>query len=107
MKKPRDELLIIPENEVVGGFICPICQSVAIGARWAKHAKYCPDCGQRIKIDSKAFNDLKEKAEQLPEEQQKNICAYTAFIGIDGTWKKSISGIYAGRGIDGEDCSNA
>ena len=96
MKKDRDELLVIPEQEVVGGFICPICQGVAIGNNWASHAKYCPDCGQHIKIDTEQFIKLRDKVLTIPENERDGICENTVFIGLNG-YEKTIAGVYKKR----------
>ena len=47
MKDERDEMLYIP-RDVLGGFMCPKCLSIAIGKRWADKAKYCPECGRKL-----------------------------------------------------------
>ena len=96
MKKDRDELLVIPEQDVVGGFICPICLSVAIGNKWASHAKYCPDCGQHIKIDTEQFKKLRDMAMTIPENERDGICEHTVFIGLNG-YEKNIAGVYKKR----------
>ena len=95
--KARDELLIVPENKVVGGFVCPICLSVAIGKKWASHVKYCPDCGQHIKVDTKLFCNLEEKVAELPEEDKKKICEFQIYGGIDVKCARYIAGIYKAR----------
>lgn len=95
--KARNELLIVPENKVGGGFVCPICLSVAIGKKWASHVKYCPNCGQHIKVDTKLFYDLEEKVNELPEEGKKIICEFFIYGGINGKNARFIAGIYKAR----------
>ena len=88
MDKSRDELIVIPVDEVGGGFMCPKCLSIAIGKSWASHAKYCPECGQHIRINTSEFMSLKQKVPFFTEDQQKEMCTY--YLG-------TISGIYKDR----------
>ena len=88
MDKSRDELIVIPQDRVGGGFVCPKCLGVAIGSKWALHAKYCPDCGQHIKISTSEFMSLKQKVPFFTDEQQKEMCTY---------YLDDISGIYKDR----------
>ena len=97
MKNSRDEVLVIPENEGIGGFLCPICQGVAIGRKWASHAKYCPDCGQHIKISTPEFKKLKAQVLTMPEDMREDVCEHTVFIGLEGKFEKAIAGVYSGR----------
>ena len=95
MANKRDELLVIPEQDL-GGFICPICNGVAIGMKWASHANHCPDCGQHIKINTQLFDKLKGKAMEIPESVRDKYCEYGLIIGqgiqreINGVYKKRI-----------------
>lgn len=97
MKRSRDDVLVIPENEGIGGFLCPICQGVAIGSRWALHAKYCPDCGQHIKISTPEFTKLKAQVLTMPEDMREDVCEHTVYIGLEGKFEKAIAGVYSGR----------
>ena len=97
MKNSRDEVLVIPENEVIGGFLCPICQGVAIGSKWASHAKYCPDCGQHIKISTPEFEKLKAQVLTMPEDLRDDVCENAVYIGLEGKFEKTIAGVYSGR----------
>jgi hypothetical protein len=90
----RDDLIVIPENKGHGGFICPRCLAVAIGSKWASHAKYCPDCGQHIKISTPEFNKLKELAKTLTPEKREKCCKFYSNIGPDGKYQRMINGIY-------------
>ena len=96
MKPSRDELLVIPEQDL-GGFICPICKSVAIGKSWQSHCNYCPDCGQRIKIDTPLFKKLRDKTMEIPEAERMDLCAQNVFIGLSGQLEKDIAGVYKKR----------
>lgn len=88
MKDERDETLYIP-RDVLGGFMCPKCLSVAIGKTWADRAKYCPECGQHIKvIGQKDFEDLLKQADKLKGEDVKQVAVY---------YLNGISGIYKAR----------
>lgn len=92
MNKDRDEMLYVP-RDVLGGFMCPMCLSIAIGKRWADHAKYCPECGQRLKIiEAKDFEELLKKTEKLDRDDRQHVAVYYS-NGINDR----ISGIYKGR----------
>lgn len=89
MKIERDELLYIPRDEVGGGFMCPKCLSIAIGDKWADKAKYCPDCGQHIKvIAGKDFNDLKKGLDKIGADDVDKVAV--KYLG-------RVSGIYKSR----------
>lgn len=92
----RDELIVIPESSG-GGFICPVCLSTALGAKWAKHANYCPDCGQRIKIDSVKFTSMKNVVKDLDKDLKDKCCKYYSIIAPEGKLERTISGIYLKR----------
>ena len=89
MKADRDEMLYVPQAAVDGGFMCPKCLSIYIGDKWAAKAKYCPECGQRIKvINIKDFKDLEKGlakigADDVEKVAEKYLC--------------NISGIYKSR----------
>lgn len=95
--KDRDELIVIPENEGVGGFMCPACLSVAIGAKWAKHAHYCPDCGQHIQISTPEFNKLRKIAQGFTNDRKEKCCKYYSVIGPESKYERQVSGIYKKR----------
>ena len=95
--KDRDELIVIPEQERVGGFMCPMCLSVAIGAKWATHVKYCPDCGQRIHVSTTEFNKLRKIVQGYTYEQREKCCKYYSVIAPEGKYDRQISGIYRNR----------
>ena len=94
MKHDRDELIVVPE-QAMGGFICPKCRGVAIGMKWASHANYCPDCGQHLKINTKLFESLKDKALTIPENVRDSYCEYELRIGND--IRRDICGVYKKR----------
>lgn len=96
MKRNRDEVLVIPEQDL-GGFICPVCKGVAIGKSWASHCKYCPDCGQRININTPMFEKLKKEALEIPEAERMDVCEHNVFIGLKGAPEKYIAGVYKKR----------
>lgn len=96
MNNNRDELLVIPEQNL-GGFICPMCKAVAVGMKWASHANYCPDCGQHIKISTKLYENLKEKAFEIPENVRETYCEYELRILSGQDIRREISGIYKKR----------
>ena len=92
MKDERDEILYI-QRDVLGGFTCPKCLSIAIGKSWADKAKYCPECGQRIKlIGDKDFKDLLKQVEKLEGDDRQHVTV----IYSNGISDR-ISGIYKGR----------
>ena len=89
MTDDRDEVLYIP-RDVMGGFMCPKCLSVAIGKSWADRAKYCPECGQHIKIiNTKDFEDLLKQADKLKGEDIKQVAVYY-LNGISGIYKAKL-----------------
>ena len=96
MKHSRDDILVIPEQDL-GGFICPICKGVAIGKGWQSHCKYCPDCGQRIQIDTLKFKKLRDKVLEIPEDGREGLCEHDVFIGLSGHYEKYIAGVYKKR----------
>ena len=88
MKDERDEILYVP-RDVLGGFMCPKCLSIAIGQHWADKAKYCPECGQRVKIIAdKDFKDLLKQVEKLEGDDRQHVTVI---------YNNSISGVYKGR----------
>ena len=99
MKAKRDELIVIKENEGVGGFMCPNCLAVAIGKKWALHANYCPDCGQHIKISTEQFNKLKKLVEPMTKDQKEKCCTFYSVYAPEpgGGLQRTISGIYKKR----------
>ena len=111
--KVSEELLIIPRIEIINGFTCPICLSTFNGIDQTTTLDHCPDCGQHIEINTDLFIELKEKVQELPEEDKNKICEYNAYIGINGRVSRWIAGIYKARldkrigGADGEDCIDA
>lgn len=98
--KDRDEIIVIPEQEGVGGFMCPMCLSVAIGAKWASHVKYCPDCGQRIHVSTTEFNKLRKIVQGFTYERREKCCKYYSVIGPENKYDRQISGIYRQRIAD-------
>lgn len=89
MKNDRDEVIYVPRDEVGGGFMCPMCLSIAIGNKWAEKAKYCPECGQHIKVISgKDFEDLQKTAEKV---------GGADFTKVAVMYLGSVSGIYKNR----------
>jgi PHP family Zn ribbon phosphoesterase len=89
----RDELLIIPQADP-SGFICPKCLTFYSGKKLEKHANYCPDCGQHIKIDTRRFKKLKEKVSGLSWSDKEKCCSYYSLIAPEGTSGRVIAGIY-------------
>ena len=88
MKNDRDEILYVP-RDTLGGFMCPNCLSIAIGDKWADKAKYCPECGQHIKVIAQDdFKELEQKAKGFDKEELDKIAKM--YMG-------HISGIYKSR----------
>ena len=88
MKADRDEVLYIPRDKVGGGFMCPQCLGIAVGDKWAARAKYCPECGQHIKIiEPKEFNELVKELDKVGDDVDKVAVKYL----------NQISGIYKAR----------
>lgn len=89
MKADRDELIYVPQAAAVGGFMCPKCLSIAIGDSWAAKAKYCPECGQHIKVISiKDFKDLEKGLAKIGADDVEKVAE--KYLG-------NISGIYKNR----------
>lgn len=89
MKADRDEMLYVPQAAVDGGFMCPKCLSIYIGDKWASKAKYCPECGQHIKvINIKDFNDLEKGLAKIGADDVEKVAE--KYLG-------NISGIYKNR----------
>lgn len=102
MKNERDELIVVPEQDM-GGFMCPKCLAVAIGKKWATHAKYCPDCGQHIRISTSEFNSLLLQVQGLDNEQKKETCMFYMGGSISGIYKDRVKALQkAGEQIDGQ-----
>ena len=88
MKEDRDEILYIPAYEG-GAFICPKCYGIAGAGVEPYKLKYCPECGQHLKIiGHKDFKDLAGKAKQFNGAEFEKIAL--VFMG-------DIRGIYKGR----------
>ena len=89
MKSDRDELLYLPRDEVGGGFMCPKCLSIVKGDKWADKAKYCPECGQHIKIISiKDFRELEKELSKVGGDDVEKVAV--KYLG-------NVSGIYKSR----------
>lgn len=64
LKKHKSDVLTFSQGDPLS--VCPICGS--IGNLYHKY-KYCPECGQRIKVVSKEdFKKLRERVEKLKRE---------------------------------------
>lgn len=88
----RDDLMVIPEMES-GGFMCPECLFVGAGKKWIKHTRYCPYCGQHIKISTSEFTELKSKTKDLSFEEKQSCLKYYSVIEPEGMNERVISGI--------------
>lgn len=90
MKADRDELLYVPQAAVDGGFMCPRCLSIYIGDKWAAKAKYCPECGQHIKVISiKDFVDLETGLAKIGADDVEKV-AEKYFGNIIGIYKNRL-----------------
>ena len=66
-----------------------ISLSIYIGDKWAAKAKYCPECGQRIKIiNIKDFKDLEKGLAKIGADDVEKVAE--KYLG-------NISGIYKSR----------
>ncbi len=64
LQKHKNDVLTFAQGDPLS--VCPICGS--IGNLYHKY-KYCPECGQRIKVVSKEdFKRLRERVDKLPKE---------------------------------------
>ena len=74
-KIERDLTLAIPFNDVLGCG-CPLCNSQAIGLKLKKDMRYCPYCGQHLKmvsVDDGSWKQLLEDVRKIPDVEQTNI----------------------------------
>ena len=94
----RDMKLAIPFNETLG-FCCPICKGVGIGKHWELR-KYCPDCGQRLKmvnVNNGDWEQLMRDVKRIPDIMESNMVTTELRFLNGGQSVRDISGVYLDR----------
>ena len=92
MNPERDLVLAMPASESA---ICPVCNSFGENVKVDRWMKYCPSCGQRIKMLSVKNGDwqlLLKDALKIPDVLESNIVTTNA-----GSYSTVITGVYIQR----------
>lgn len=98
LEAERDLTLAIPFDDTLG-CCCPKCLSVGIGIQLKKQMRFCPYCGQRLKLISseRDWKELLKDCSKIPDITDTNIVTCGVSFPGDGTMEKSISGVYLQR----------
>lgn len=91
----RDLTLAIPFNDTLG-CSCPVCNSVAIGLKLKANMRFCPYCGQKLKmvsVDDGSWAKLLADVKKIQDVTETNI----VIAKWAGHEEKHIEGVYMDR----------
>ena len=94
----RDLTLAIPFDDTLG-CCCPKCLSVGIGTQLKDKMRFCPYCGQRLKLISsqRDWQELLKDCRKVPDIEKTNIVTTGVSFPGDGSMERPISGVYLQR----------
>ena len=97
MNPERDIVLAIPFDNV--GCSCPICLAVGIGTKLKEKMRYCPYCGQHLKLyGQNDWKQLLKDVKKIPEVEDTNIVTTQLDLSHGLTEsRKVINGVFMQR----------